>query len=122
MKQKKKKLNKKCQGSFSWINGIIVMVMSILLFAGIFPAIISAFGMTKDSQGANCAGYIDPNTASLGANNHSYNSALNTDTLSCTILNFGPGMIVISVIFGLVAGLIGGKLGQTEQQPQYQQY
>lgn len=116
-------MNKKGQASFNWIMGIMVLVMSILLFAGIFPAIISAFGMTKDSQGANCAGYIDPNTATLGANNHSYDSTLNTDTLSCTILNFGPGMIVIAVIFGLVAGLIGGKLGQTEQpQPYYQQY
>ena len=116
-------MNKKGQMGFSWITGIITLVMAILLFAGIFPAITSAFGMTKDSQGANCAGYIDPNTATLGANNHSYNSALNTDTLSCTILNFGPGMIVIAVIFGLVAGLIAGKLGQEPQQqnPYYSQ-
>ena len=113
-------MNKKGQMGFSWINGIIVMVMAILLFAGIFPAIISAFGLTKNSDGANCVGYTDPETATLGANNKSYDSTLDTDTLSCTILNFGPGMIVIAVIFGLVAGLIAGKLGQTEQ-PQYQQ-
>jgi len=123
MKQKKKKLNKKGQMGFNWINGLIVMVMSILLFAGLFPAIISAFGLTKNSDGANCAGYTDPDTVTLGASNKSYDSTLDTDTLSCTILNFGPGMIVIAVIFGLVAGLIGGKLGQTEQQqPYYQQY
>jgi hypothetical protein len=116
--------NKGQMGGFSWITGIMVMVISILLFAAVFPVIISAFGMSKDSQGANCAGYTDPNEATLGAYNHTYNPKLDSDTLSCTILNFGPSMIVIAVVFGLVAGLIAGKLGQTEQpqqQPYYQQ-
>lgn len=115
-----RKQNKKGQTGFSWITGLIVMVLSILFFAGLFPAIISAFGLTKGSDAANCVGYTDPNEAVLGANNKSYDSTKDTDTLSCTMLNFGPAMIVIAVIFGVVAGLISGKLGQVEQQPQYQ--
>ena len=112
-------MNNKGQTGFGWITGLIVMVMAILLFAGVFPAIITAFGLTKNSDSANCAGYTDPD-ATL-ANNKSYDSSKNTDTLSCTILNFGPGIIVVAVIFGIVAGLISGNLGRV-QQPQYPQY
>jgi len=114
-------MNKK--GQFNFLTGLIVMVISLLMFGALFGVITTAFGMSKGNSGANCHGYIDPDAnGAIGVGqNNSYNPALNTDTLSCQVLGFGPGFIVIAVVFGIVAGLISGKLGQTEQ-PQYQQY
>ena len=107
------------KGQFSFMTGLIVMVVALLMFNALFPVIMSSFGMSKGSDGANCKGYIDPDATAL--NNNSYDSTKNTDTLSCQIFGFGPGMIAISVIFGIIGGVISGKLGQREQES-YQNY
>ena len=118
MLKKRRKMNKK--GNF--LVGLLMMVVSLFFFLALTPAITSMFGVSKGSDSANCPGYVDPNSAILGANNKSYSSTLSTDTLSCTVLNFGPGMIILSVIFSAIIGVITGKLGQQQQQETYSQY
>lgn len=117
-------MNNNGQMGFNWLMGLLVLVISLIFFSALYPTIIQMFGMNKGNMGANCGGYVDPQaTTALGSgNNNSYNPAIGTDQLSCTIFGFGPALIVVSVIFGLVAGLISGKLGQQEQQPQYGGY
>jgi len=109
------KQNKKGQMGMSFLVGIMVMIMSLVFFMALTPVITKMFGISKGADGSNCQGYIDPDATAL--NNQSYNSARNSDTVACAILDFGPALLILSVIFGLVAGIITGKLGQTEQQP-----
>jgi hypothetical protein len=115
-------MNKEGQMGMGFIVGIMVAVMSLIFFLALTPVITSMFGISRGSDASNCPGYTDPQAVSLGANNHSYNPALNSDALTCTITGFGPGMIVLAVIFGIIAGILSGKFGQQEQQSQYPSY
>jgi uncharacterized protein YneF (UPF0154 family) len=111
-----KRINKKGQMGMSFIVGILVAVISLVFFMALQPAISDLFGVAKGSDSANCKNYIDPNGI------YSYNSSRNTDTLSCTALGFGPGVLILAVILGIIAGIIYGNFGKQKQQPQYQQY
>lgn len=94
--------------------GILVAIMSLFLFLALVPAIVQMFGMSKGSDSANCPGYVDP------AGYYSYNASRSTNTLTCTVLDFSPGLIVVGVVFSIIIGIITGRLGQQEQQQQQQ--
>ena len=110
-------LNKKGIAGTSFLIGILVAVICIVISMALTPVMVSSFGMARGSDAANCPGYIDPQVSALGANNHSYNPARNTDTLTCTVTDFGTGMIVLSIVFGIIAGILSGNFGK-EEQPQ----
>ncbi len=114
--------NNRGQIGFNFLVGIITAVICIVVFSALMPTIIESFGISKGSNSANCIGYTDPDATT--AVNYSYNSTIDTDTLSCQVLGFGPGLIVVAVVFGIVAGIISGRIGQgaMQQQPQYEQY
>ena len=107
---------------FNFLRGLIVGIVSIFFFLAMTPAITQMFGVSKGSDSSNCPGYTDPNVATLGVNNKSYNPNLSSDTLSCTVLGFGPGLIILSVLFGAIMGIISGNLGNQDQPTPYAQY
>lgn len=113
-------MNNKGQMGFSYINGIIVAVVTLLIFGALYSTIVLAFGMSKGNTGANCPGFID--SQATPGNNESYDPNKNSDRLACVVLGFGPGLIVLGVVLSIVMGIIGGKLGQEQQQNPYQYY
>lgn len=119
--------NKKGQMGMGLMMGLIVAVMVFIMLSAFLPTIIQMLGMNKGNSAANCPGYVDQyaTTALGGGNNNSYNSALDSDTITCSILDFTPGMLVISLVFAIISGILTGKLAMSgPEQPQYgyQQY
>ena len=121
-------MNKKGQAmGMGLITGMIVAVMVFVMLAAFLPTIVQMIGYGKGSDSANCPGYIDTSatTAVGGNNNNSYNSALDTDSITCSILDFTPGMFVMAIVFAIIAGVISGRIDMSPQpEPQYgyQQY
>lgn len=118
---------KKAQMGMGLLMGMITSVLVFVMLSAFLPTIIQMLGTSKGNNSANCPGYIDAyaTTAVGGANNNSYNSALASDRITCSILDFTPGMLVLSIVFAVIAGIISGKLamGSPEQpQPYYSQY
>jgi len=130
MKNKKgnglRPIGKKGQMGMGLLTGMITAVMVFVFLSALLPVIIQMLGNTKGNDSANCPGYIDQYaTTALGdGNNNTYNSALDTDSITCSIVDFTPGILVMSIIFAVIAGILSGKLamGSQEQQPQYTQY
>jgi len=119
-------MNKKGQAmGMGLMYGMITAVMVFVMLSAFLPTIIQMIGMGKGSDSANCPGYVDPNAATLGINNKSYNNATSSDTITCSILAFTPGMFVLAIVFAIIAGIISGRIamGSNEPQPSYgQQY
>lgn len=105
------KKNKKGQMvGISFIVGVLVAVICIVFSMALTPVLSSAFGMARGSDAANCPGYTDP------AGQHSYNASLgHSDTLTCTVTDFGMGMIVLSIVFGIIAGILTSSFGRKEE-------
>ena len=102
--------------------GIMIMVMAVILFIATLPAIRSVIGTARGCDNLNCGGYIDADASSgaavCSATNRSYQSSLEEDTLSCTILDLGIPYLILGVLVGLVAKLLHGKMVEPEP-PQY---
>jgi hypothetical protein len=112
--------NKKGFAGMGLMVGLITGVMVFFMFSALLPATIQILGTGKGSNSANCPGYIDP--VATATSNYTYDSTKSTDTIVCSILNFTPGMWVLSVVFAIIAGIISGKFSQAEPQQQYSQY
>lgn len=116
-------MNKKGQMGLGLMTGLIISIFVFILLSSLLPVIVQMVGNGKGSDSANCIGYVDPNEDALGINNHSYNANLDTDTITCSILDFTPGMIVLSIVFAIISGLISGRMAMSSyQEPQYSQY
>lgn len=100
-----------------FITSMIVGILALFMFMALTPSIVQMVGMSKGSDSLNCPGYTDPNEANLGANNHSYNSNLDTNTLGCTVADFTPGLLILGIVFAVIMGIIAGKLGESQPQP-----
>jgi len=113
-----RRINKKGQMGMGLITGLFVAVMVFVMMSAFLPVIVQMVGFSKGSNSANCVNYVDPQGT------YSYNSSLDTDTITCSILDFTTGMLVMSIVFAVISGIISGKLAMTSQeQPQmYQQY
>jgi hypothetical protein len=107
--------SKKGQMGTGLMTGLFVAVFVFIMLSAFLPVIIEMIGTSKGSNSANCNGYTDPNGV------YSYNASLDSDTITCSILNFTPGMLVLSIVFAIVSGIIAGRLsmGSPEPQPQY---
>ena len=110
------KKNRKGQMGMGLMVGMLVAVMVFVMMSAFFPVIIQMLGTTQGSDSANCVGYVDPTGL------HSYNATLATDTITCSVIKFTPGMFVLAVVFAVIAGVISGKLTMSQpEQPQYYQ-
>ena len=100
------------------MTGLLVSVMVFFMMTALLPSIIQMIGFAKGSNSANCPGYIDPDaTASV---NYSYDDSKSTDSITCSILNFTPGMYVLSIVFAIIAGIISGRIASSSApEPQY---
>ena len=111
--------NKKGNMGMGLMVGLITAMLVFIMLSAFLPTIIQMLGTGKGSNSANCVGYVDTVNAGL----YSYNSSLSSDTITCSILNFTPGMLVLSIVFAVISGIISGRIAsQTEPQPYYPQY
>jgi ABC-type Fe3+ transport system permease subunit len=111
-----KRKSKKGQAGMGLMVGLITSVLVFLMLSAFLPVIVSSIGMNKGSNAANCVGYVDP------AGKYSYNSSINSDTITCSILNFTVGIYVLCIVFAIISGIIAGKLTMGSPEPQYNPY
>lgn len=119
-------MNKRGQAmGLGLMTGVMVSVMVFFMMSALLPSVIQMVGLSKGNDAANCPGYYDKDatTAVGGANNKSYNSGLDTDTITCSILDFTPGMYVLAIVFAVIAGIVSGRIAMGSPEPQpYSQY
>jgi len=106
------------------IVGILILVITVIIFVAMLPAMQSVTDIARGCSYFNCAGYVDPNSAvgdSCISTNQTYTSSLEEKSLSCTAIDIMIPILILIVIAGLAAALIKGKLA-TESQPTYPGY
>lgn len=103
--------------------GILVLVMSLLIFIAVLPAIQKVMDDTRGCDSLNCAGYVDQDASGTGCSstNKSYLPSGNDNSLSCTVLDLAIPLIVLGVLIALVTMLMSGRLAD-QPQPQYGGY
>jgi hypothetical protein len=114
----KKSLKLKGKRAQMSILGVMIMIMTVILFISTLPATQDSLDVARQSNNLNCDGYVHPTDATL-----TNNDTLREDTLSCTILNLVNPYLILAVLGAMVAKLIHGRLGEeTQPQPYYQGY
>lgn len=118
-----KKIPKSKKGQMLVV-GIMIMIMAIVLFIALIPAIKSVMDDARGCDYLNCKGYIDRDAtadpALCDSTNQSYDSGVEEDKLSCTILDLGIPYLILGVLVALIAKLLSGRLVEPVQEaPQY---
>ncbi len=103
--------------------GIMILIMSLLIFIATLPAVSTVLSDTQNCQNLNCAGFVDNDASGAGcsATNTSYIPSGNQNALSCTIIDLIIPFIVLGVLIALITMLMSGRLAETPQ-PQYGGY
>lgn len=103
--------------------GILILVMSIILFIAMLPALKDIVNVTRGCDSFNCAGYIDPDAsgAACTATNQSYTSTLEQDKLGCVMIGLVNPYLIIGVLVVAIALLMRNKLAPTPE-PDYASY
>jgi hypothetical protein len=110
--------DKRGQMGFSFITGIIMLVVSILLITAFWPTIQDSFDGLRDQDELNCKSTTDV-CGGVGSNSTCYNATVgNSHTVTCSMLSIGPPLILITLILGAIALITGSG----KQQPQYPGY
>jgi len=105
--------NKAQMGGMNFLMGILIVSMSIIVFVSLVPSISESIGTMRNSEGLNCASYVDP------AGLHSYNATLDTNTLACTVGNLMIPFLVLGVLIGAIFLIVYSKSESQYGQPQY---
>ena len=109
------------------ILGIIILVLAIIIFVSLIPAISTSIGISRGCDYLNCAGYIDPDyvaasTADVcSSGNQSFNPAQEENELGCIALDLFIPLLVLAMLGAVVFKLVQGKIIE-EQQPVYPGY
>ena len=109
--------SKKGQMGTGLMTGLFVAVFVFIMLSAFLPVIIEMIVQVRVVIVKLCSLLL----RSTGGTQPCYNNSLSTDTITCSILNFTPGMLVLSIVFAIVSGIIAGRLsmGSPEPQPQY---
>lgn len=94
------------------IIGILILIMSLLIFIATLPATKDMINVARGCSYLNCGGYVDADASGAGCSsiNQTYSSSLEEDTLSCSILDLAIPMLILGVLAALVFKLVQGKL------------
>ena len=116
-------LKYKNKGGQMFMIGIMILIMSLLIFIATIPAVSNVMDTTRGCSNLNCAGFVDQDATGAGcsATNQSYLPAGNDNALSCTILDLTIPFIVLGVLIALITMLMSGRLTD-RQEPQYGGY
>ena len=104
------------------IMGILLLVMGVIVFIAVLPAISSVIDTARQCNNLNCEGYIDSSDARSGdtcsSTNRSYMTDETQNEFACTILDLGIPYLILAVLIGLVTKLVSGKMVEPVQ-PDY---
>ncbi len=115
-------MNNRGQMGFSFIIGIVMLVVAVLLITAFWPTIQDSFDDLRDQDELNCKSTTDI-CGSIGSNSTCYNATLgNTHTTTCAMLSIGPPLILIMLILGAVGLIMRGGQSQQQMPQQYPGY
>ncbi len=103
------------------IMGILLLVMAVIIFISVLPAISSVIDSAKQCDNLNCEGYVDSDQTAgdtCSSTNRSYMTSETQNDFACTILDLGIPYLILAVLIGLVTKLVSGKLVEPAQ-PDY---
>jgi len=103
------------------IMGILMLVMAVIVFIAVLPAISNVIDTTKQCDNLNCEGFVDSDASSgatCSSTNRSYMSDETQNDFACTILDLGIPYLILAVLIGLVTKLVAGKMVDPVQ-PEY---
>ena len=101
--------------------GILVLVMTVLIFVSTMPAITDVLDNVKGCSSLNCAGYVDQDASGAGCSSTNTTFLPNgkSNPLSCTILDLFLPFLILGVLIGLITALLHGRLSQDTTTQQY---
>ena len=106
-----------------FIIGIFMLIIALIIFIATLPAISELVNNSRGCGNLNCAGWVDKDSsaATCGSTNTSYRSDLETNTLSCTIIDLFVPFLILGVLMAGIIKLIYDKLHKepTEAPPYY---
>lgn len=106
------------------ILGIMILVMTVIVFIALVPAMSNMFDSARQCDNLNCEGYVDQDATAgntCTSTNRSYQSSGNDNDLSCTVIDLGIPYLILAVLIALVTKLIHGKL-VSRPEPDYGSY
>ena len=105
---------------FSFIMGIVMLVVAVLLITSFWPTIQTQFDGLRNQDELNCYSSSDI-CGGVGSNTTCYNATVgNEHTTTCSMLSIGPPLILIFLILGAIGMIISG--GRPQPMPQYPGY
>ena len=92
--------------------GIMILIISIIIFIALLPPVQDQLNVARGCSYMNCEGYVVQSTTGVTctSENQSYVSGLESNGLSCSVLDLFIPILVLFVLIGLVTRLIHGKL------------
>lgn len=95
------------------IGGLVVGIVAIMIMSIAITVFEPSLDSIKQSDILNCKNYVDTSDASL-----SYNSSLETNTATCTVINSTNTLYALGAVIGVFLMILYGSGGTAiEQQP-----
>jgi len=95
------------------IGGLVVGIVAIMIMSIAITVFEPSLDSIKQSDVLNCKDYVDASDASL-----SYNSSLETNTSTCTVVNSTTVFYALAAVIGVFMMILYGS-GGTPIEPQY---
>lgn len=114
-------MNNKAQQimGFSFIIGIVMLVVSVLIITSFWPTIQDSFDDLRHQDELNCKSTTDI-CGDIGSNTTCYNVTVgNSHTTTCAMLSIGPPLILIMLILGAIGMLMAPGRQQAPAYPGY---
>jgi len=104
---------------FSFIMGIVMLVVAVLLITSFWPVIQDSFDDLRHQDELNCKSTTDV-CGSVGSNTTCYNATVgNSHSVTCSMLSIGPPLILIMLILGAIGMLMAPGRSQAPAYPGY---
>ena len=108
------------KSGMAFILNLIFIILGIIIFVALIPAIVDVGGNSRGCSYLNCDGYVDAGAVGDGCTsaNQSYSATSNLESnqLGCIALDIFPGILIIGVLGIMLYFLMRGKMDEPQQQ------
>ena len=109
---------KKGQMGFGLIFGLVILVVTVIVFANLVSPMKGAFDTARHQDSLNCVQTAVSSLCNNSASVPCYNSSISTETLACVFIDLALPLIIIFVILAMIGMLLAGK-SMMAPEPQY---